>query len=179
MDEVSYSNYKQYLANGEQVLWQGAPGQGNLVTKENIFLIPFSIFWCGFAIFWETSVIMHGIWPFALFGLFFVFIGLYLVFGRFVYTVWVRKRTYYIITNLKIIRMRNNKVDMMMRANMPPVSLTIHKNGNGTFRIGHTHPYASFTIRFPGMNGQNPSMELENITEPIKVQQILSSDPNQ
>jgi len=179
MAEISYSNYKQYLANSEYVLWQGSPGKGNLITAENIFLIPFSILWCGLALFIEISAIREGAFPFAVFGLAFVFAGLYLVFGRFIHAVWMRKHTYYIITNLKIIRLRNKKVDMMMRANMPPVSLSIHKNGNGTFHIGQVTPYSHMFFRVPGLDRQNPGIELENIAEPLKVQQLLSSAPNQ
>ncbi len=45
------------LLGGERVAWSGRPVQGILFTARDIFLIPFSLIWCGFAVFWEASVL--------------------------------------------------------------------------------------------------------------------------
>ncbi len=39
------------LLNGERVVWEGQPAGGLLLSSRDTFLIPFSLFWCGFAVF--------------------------------------------------------------------------------------------------------------------------------
>ena len=119
---VDYSFAKPYLAAGEHILWYGKPSEGNLITRNDFLLIPFSIVWCGFAVFWTVSAASSGVPIFWLFGVPFVCVGLYLVFGRFIHTAYLRKRTVYVITNQKILRSRAGKIDMLMKASMPPNS---------------------------------------------------------
>src|SRR5260370_29685437 len=48
------------LTSGESVMWAGQPKTSVIFHKEDAFLIPFSLLWGGFAIFWEASV--SGMW---------------------------------------------------------------------------------------------------------------------
>lgn len=73
------------LEAGESLLWSGQPRKGIVFRSSDIFLIPFSVMWGGFAIFWETSVlsIAHKSDQAAslfmsLWGIPFVLVGLYL-----------------------------------------------------------------------------------------------------
>ena len=69
------------------MLWSGRPGQGIVFTGRDVFLVPFSLVWCGFAIFWETSVSRTQAPGFFLvWGAMFVTLGLYFVAGRFLVT---------------------------------------------------------------------------------------------
>ncbi|CAN5261329.1 hypothetical protein BH09PSE1_BH09PSE1_02620 [soil metagenome] len=82
---MSEAVFQGRLLPGERIMWTGRPGQGLVFASRDIFLVPFSVVWCGFAIFWTTLATGAGSPPFfALWGLMFVCIGLYFVVGRFV-----------------------------------------------------------------------------------------------
>lgn len=170
-DEYSFS--RPYLTPGESVLWKGRPEKGHWFTSQDIFMIPFSIMWCGFAIFWETTAIMSGA-PvfFCLWGIPFVCVGLYLVVGRFFWSAYMRKRTFYVITNKKIIRLRGKRIDMLDGKTMPPMHMTANADGSGTIRFGQETYY-----RRGRTNSIEPSLlfTLENIPNVAGVHQIISN----
>ena len=49
-----------YLLPNERLLWVGRPDPEVLFTPIDAFLVPFSIMWGGFAVFWEAGVISSG-----------------------------------------------------------------------------------------------------------------------
>ena len=52
-----YDFCKPYISDNEYILWEGAPEKGLTFTSRDLVMIPFSIFWLAFALFWEFSVI--------------------------------------------------------------------------------------------------------------------------
>ena len=111
---------QQYLRADERLLWHGTPDAGVLFTPEDAFLIPFSILWCGFAIFWESSVI-GGNAPFffRLWGIPFVVIGLYFVVGRFFYKSYRKRRTMYAITTRRAMMVESRTFADLPLADQP------------------------------------------------------------
>lgn len=53
-------------------------------------------------------------------GLPFIGVGLYLLFGRFLQTLYLRDKTFYIITNKKLIIRSGNKVRIYRAEDLPP-----------------------------------------------------------
>ena len=127
---------------GERVIWSGEPGKGIQFQAMDIFLIPLSFFWFGFAIFFTSSVVSMGArGHFDWFGVLFVALGLYFVFGRFIVDIWVRSATSYTVTNRRILIERGGlfaKQTVISLADLPPLSLRVGGSGRGTIRFGES-----------------------------------------
>jgi hypothetical protein len=133
------------LLNGERVVWEGQPANGLLLTARDTFLIPFSLLWCGFALFWEYSTlhVPGTIAFFPLFGLAFVLIGLYFVIGRFFVDAWARGNTIYAITSQRILILRSgpfSRFTSLAINRLPELSLDERADGRGTIRFQPQQP---------------------------------------
>lgn len=144
MNENFYEMYPgnwchSLLLPEEQILWTGSPQGNRWFTKEDIFLVPFSLLWCGFALFWEASVILTGIWPFALFGIPFVVIGLYMVAGRILIRHANWKKLQYAITDRRVLWKCGSRCVATNINQIPSISLTVQKDGSGTISLRDSH----------------------------------------
>ena len=162
---------RHMLLPGENILWKGKPEKGGIFTRQDVFMIPFSIVWCGFAFVWFFGALQAGGF-FALFGVPFVLIGIYLVIGRFFITAYLRKNTAYVVTNKKIIRKKGKRVDMLDIATLPPMHVEMLKNGCGTITFGEP-VYVSYG-RHSNRRVEQP-FALENIADVIRIQNLISS----
>lgn len=97
-------DFAPYLAARETVRWTGRPQQGIIFRAADLLLIPFSLMWCGFAVFWEFSVWSTGAPTFfMLWGGMFVCVGLYFVFGRFFFDAFIRSKAQYALTDQRAL----------------------------------------------------------------------------
>jgi len=93
-----------YLRPGELLLWSGRPDPDVRFTGADAYLVPFSVMWAGFAVFWESAALSSGApFFFKLWGIPFVAIGLYIVFGRFIFKKRRKRRTAYGITKQRAL----------------------------------------------------------------------------
>lgn len=131
-----------YLQSGEVVLWTGNPDPSRLFTGKDFFLIPFSLMWGGFAIFWEASVLAFGRGAnqapifFALWGIPFIVIGQYFIWGRFLVKRWDRGRTIYAVTNERVLVLRGRSLQSMFRTQLPLIIQSSRADGSGSLEFG-------------------------------------------
>lgn len=163
-----YQFSSSYLLPGEYITWKGRPEKGNYLSPYDIFMIPFSIIWLGFAVFWEIGATETGIPFMMLWGLPFIAIGLYMAFGRFIHAAYLRDKTYYVVTNKKLIIKKGNRTTIYDGKDLPPMTLRMHKNGNGTITFSETMYYRRG-------RRYNNFFALENIKDPIHAQSAISS----
>lgn len=175
MDNGQSNWINSYLLPDEYVIWNGKPGKGYLLNKTDAFMIPFSIIWCSFAIFWENSVLISSASLIArLWGIPFVCVGLYMVFGRFIMKSYVRKETVYVITNKRILSFIKNQVKTIDYHICPSRTITRHPDGSGNISFSSsTQPANMFNMS--GWPSNQDSFELDNIPEVDRVLQILST----
>jgi hypothetical protein len=128
------------LSTGEQLVWSGRPRTGIRLTGADVFLIPFSLVWCGFAAFWEKSALKMGAPDFfPLFGLMFVVVGLYFVFGRFIADAIRRGKTFYGLTPRRAIIVSgifNRQVKSIDLASLGDISVSERADRSGTISLG-------------------------------------------
>lgn len=99
-----WNRLRPLLRQGEQIRWVGQPDPRVLFTPADGFLVPFSLMWGGFAVFWEIQVVSGGAPTFfALWGIPFVLIGLYFIVGRFIYKKRRKLKTVYGLTDSRVI----------------------------------------------------------------------------
>ena len=92
------------LRPGEQLRWVGQPDPKVRFAPADVFLVPFSLLWGGFAIIWEWQVLANSeSILFALWGIPFVLVGLYFIVGRFIYKKHRKLRTVYGLTDSRAI----------------------------------------------------------------------------
>lgn len=128
------------LLSGERIVWEGKPYLGLVLRPVEAFLIPFSILWGGFALFWNVSVWTTGAdLSFRLFGLPFLIVGLYVTVGRFLLDKFIRKRTTYAVTNRRVLMIggaSRSKVKSLDIKRLPSLEFDERPDGSGTVRFG-------------------------------------------
>lgn len=165
------------LAPGEELLWSGRPRRGLMLRASDAWAIPFSLFWCGFAIFWEYSVWANGSpWFFRLWGVPFVLVGLYLVIGRFFVDAMERRRTIYGVTSSRVLILTGlfrESIRSVRLRSLAATSLTERADRSGTIVLGREFQGRSVAWeRWPGSRKSEPPM-LEGIPDVRNVHDLI------
>lgn len=92
------------VLRGERLLWHGRPDANVRFGRNDVSLIPFTVLWAGFAVFWNVMAWRSGA-PvfFRIWGLPFLFAGAYLLVGRFLVKKRRKQRTEYALTATRAI----------------------------------------------------------------------------
>ena len=141
IDPRAAERIQHLLLPGETIHWAAMPNPNKILHSDDWFMIPFSLLWGGFAIFWEAGVLGYdgnasrsqapGL--FVLWGIPFVLIGQYLIWGRFVYDAWLKRRTFYAITNRRVLLLQdawNSKYQLIFLESIPLMTLEGQETGS-------------------------------------------------
>lgn len=129
------------ISRDERLLWNGRPKRGLMLRSTDAFMIPFSIIWFGFSIFWVSIVAAGGGGAFALFGIPFLAVGLYITVGRFFTDARIRGRTLYALTDQRAIiasGLLNRQTKSLSLRTMTDVTLQEQRRGHGTITLGRS-----------------------------------------
>ena len=135
------STLANVLQPGEKILWEGRAQRGLMLRSQDAYLIPFSIMWCGFAIFWEFHAVRtaKAVPFFTLWGGMFVVIGLYFVIGRFIVDAVVRAGTIYGVTNHRVLissGLFGRETRSIFLSMLPEMRISQKADGGGTIKFG-------------------------------------------
>lgn len=173
-----YNRIAPYIASDEYVLWKGKPEKGNLITSVDILI----------TIIFFVLIIIVSLFDIFIFtyagsnklfarGIMVLLVCIYIAVGRFFHTGYLRKRTYYVITNKKVIRLRKNTIDTIDGKRIHNIRMTLYKNGCGTITLGkkdyQRKSYGSNKSDFGVSDKYDGMFELENIANIAHVKNIL------
>ena len=148
---IPYEVFQSELLSSETIEWTGKPNPAIMFHSEDWGFIPFSLLWGGFAIFWLVSA--SGIWDiwtnhpnrsFEYFGLIwgtpFALVGQYMIWGRFLYERWKKRRTYYALTNRRALivmdGIRSKSSSSAYFEHLSMVDKQVRSDGNGRISFG-------------------------------------------
>jgi hypothetical protein len=145
------------LLPAERILWEGRPLRQRLFRRPDALLVPFSILWCGFAVFWEVLALRTSATFFPrLWGIPFVLIGLYLVIGRFVVRAIATRRTRYVLTDRRVLvvgGLSGTRTTTAYLNTLPPPVSAERSDGSGSLAFGEFPGIGEMFNRGTGWRG--------------------------
>lgn len=163
---------RPHLSSGERFIWTGRPKTGIVFRPSDAFMIPFSLFWGGFAVFWEVGVIATGApFFFKLWGIPFVLVGIYLIIGRFFADARKRANTIYGITQDRILiksGIFNRDIQSLNIKTLSEINLSQKSDNSGTITLGPTYSM-TFMMQRKDSNAANQVPCLEFIDDVKEV----------
>ncbi|SFR85614.1 PH domain-containing protein [Dyella sp. OK004] len=151
------------LGREERLLWSDMPKQGVCFRTSDFLAVPFSLMWAGFAFFWEYSVSSAKDAPvfMMLWGIPFVLIGLYMIVGRFFADAYLRRRTYYGVTDQRIIILSGlftRQVKSLPLTTLSDITFSERSDRSGTITFGPNNFGFSMMAGtpWPGTSGRMP-----------------------
>ncbi len=178
MNDTS-NHFQTELNPGERILWSGQPRQGIVLKAADLFFIPFSLLWGGFALFFTYMTIVESA-PLIvmLIGAVVGVVGLYVIIGRFFVDILQRRNIYYALTDKRAIIISGvfaQHIKTLVIQNLPEIGVSTRRNGTGTITFGSSHPFAWMyaSSGFPNMGFYHAAPSFENISDAKSVYQLV------
>ena len=176
------SAIRRHLRAGEGILWVGQPNVSAYALRGAWYLLPFSLLWGGFAISWEVIAIARGA-PilFAAWGIPFVVIGLYMIFGRLYVARREAQRTVYGVTDRRILILSgafrqtfteiavNGMPVMQLEEQGSGLGTIIFSAGGGTYRAPPGWPTMGSYARTPMFESVPDANEVYRLIQDAKA----------
>jgi hypothetical protein len=121
-----------------------------------------------------------GVNFFVLWGLMFVLIGLYLVFGRFIIDAWARGGLHYAVTDRRILIARPSPFARFTALNitqLPDIDLNERGNGRGTIRFGQPMVIGGRRGRANTLPALDPTPQFLGIEDARRVFDLIQRTP--
>ena len=154
------------LSSGEKLIWTGKPKTGIMLRSSDAFLIPFSLLWGGFAVFWESSALESDApFFFKLWGIPFVLAGIYIIIGRFFIDAKKRANTIYGITTDRIViksGVFSTEIKSLNIKTLSDITINQKSDNSGTITLGPSD------VRYSMMQG----MEWPGAKQPPRLEFI-------
>jgi hypothetical protein len=150
IDARAAEKIQPHLLSGENIYWAGMPDPKVIFHSDDWTAIPFSLLWAGFAVFWEANVL--GMWhgtksaeppsTFMVFwGIPFLIVGNYFVWGRFFFDAWIKRRTYYAVTNRRVFILQEGWSTKTIAAFLDSIPNIVREgDASGTLWFGPKYP---------------------------------------
>jgi Domain of unknown function (DUF1707) len=180
VDPAAVASVERHLSAGEHMEWVGRPDPTKRFTPADRYLIPFSLLWGGFAIFWLVLATVGGGF-FGLFGIPFAAMGLYFIFGRFVYKADRKRRTVYAVTDRRVLEIvdgrKGESVAAVYLRSVPNISTSAVSNGEGSVEFGissrmESH-YANTGMEFFSRGSTSGGVSFFDIDDPEGVADLV------
>jgi hypothetical protein len=168
IEQAAYQAIQPELTSGESILWAAQPLTSVIFHREDFYLIPFSLFWGGFAIVWEglvTGSLLHPVHRnggplgfMMLWGVPFVLLGQYFIWGRFLVAAWKKRRTFYAVTNRRAIVVQQawgRKTAAAFLDTLPSLIKEGGANGVGTLRFSAAPVFNRGSFTFGAWDGMS------------------------
>jgi hypothetical protein len=160
---------KSHLTESEKLIWTGRPRRGVSFRNTDIYLIPFSLLWCGFAIFWELNALRtEAPLFFKIWGIPFILVGIYITIGRFLFDAQKRANTIYGITNDRIIirsGIFSKEIKSLNIRSLTDITIKEKSDNSGTITLASASYWNPIMqgMDWPGVK-QPPALEMiENV----------------
>ncbi|BEU88843.1 hypothetical protein TAMA11512_23070 [Selenomonas sp. TAMA-11512] len=130
---------EEELTPDERVLWTGCPSTSffSLLTKADIFILPFSIIWAAGAGFASVAMLLGESQHMMslLIAPFFLAVAVYITIGRFLLKVRLRRKTVYGLTDRRALICRGQNTSFILFDRMRTLEKSIRDDGSGTIYL--------------------------------------------
>jgi hypothetical protein len=158
---------RQELAHDEPLLWSGRPGTGFRFQRGDGFMVPFSLIWTGLVAAGLVAALASRE-PFQQWSILVVFmlVGLFTLFGRYLFDIMVRQRTFYGLSDERAIIVRRwfgTRVQSLSLRTQPEITLSENNGRRGTIFFGSTGPWTMWpgmTLFYSAFNLNSTSFDL-------------------
>jgi hypothetical protein len=184
VDPEVVGRFQQELMSGERILWTGRPDPSRLLTRGDVFLVPFTVLWAWFSIGFFVQELDRSppdpltrvIAP--LFGV----VGLYALVGRFLYLRYRKRRTCYAVTDRRVLVLTETFRRSLLAARIrqiPSIQKTIRSDGSGSLRFGAGNFYSEMWkdtgFEFFGAAYGSPAPSFVDIPDAEEVYELVST----